>query len=519
VEVERGRSVATQPGFDLLRPDPAGTIQSLASLGYSPEAAIADLVDNSLAAKARHVDIEFHWGGADGSWVVLRDDGVGMTLEELLRGLTVGGRGLDDREASDLGRFGMGLKTASFSQARQVIVASKAKGHEWNVRTWDTEYVIEVGDWLLQHGAPAEAEAALQEEQGRLKASGTIVMWRHLTRLVAEGSEPGDQWAQKEFYKLLDLIVGHLGMVFSRYLSGQAPYLPGRAKLSLTVNGHPVPSWDPFLGKQKFVEQLAMEIPLPGVRVQGFVMPHKSRLTDQEYLEGGGPRGWLAQQGFYVYRRDRLIVAGDWLKLGDFRQDERHSLARISVELPPEQDLDWALDVKKSTAMPPPAMVGHLRRVAKATRDRAGAVTNHKGRVVRDRQTSSVDFTWKVVKQFGRTRFVVNREHPLLRDLFERAPDARSAITDVLNMVEKTLPIGLIQSTSDVAEMVGFVDEEIPDDVMDMARRMLEVLLNRGEMASVALSRVARMPPFSEYPHLSDVLSGVTAPTTFEERP
>lgn len=501
-------STLPEPMFDVLRPDPAGTIQSLASLGYTPEAALADLVDNCIAARARHVRIECRWAGAAESWVSVIDDGEGMDEPTLLRGLTVGGRGFDERDSSDLGRFGMGLKTASFSQARQLVVASRSKaGGSWNVRTWDVDHVLKVGDWELMRGCPTDARVCLDQLTSSLRGAGTVVLWRRLNRLVAVGSQPGDDWARRDFHTQVERIERHLSMVFSRYLSMR------RSGLSMELNGRRLVGWDPFLGGHKFVEALAPEKPLPGVTVQGFVLPHRSRLTEDEYLAGGGPGGWLDQQGFYVYRRNRLIVSGDWLKLGGFRKDEKHVLARIAVDLPPTQDLEWALDVKKSSATPPAALAGHLRRVAKATRERACGVINHRGRVVRDRQTSSEDFTWKTLSQFGQTRFLINREHALVREVMERNPEIRRDLSTVLTMIEATLPVGLIRTTPDagVHPLGSDGAGDVPDDVFEMAGRMLEALMNRGIKAAEALGRVSRMPPFSDYPGLPDLLSGADA--------
>ncbi|SET21859.1 ATP-binding protein [Geodermatophilus poikilotrophus] len=493
--------------YRVLRPDPAGTIESLAALGYSPEAAIADLIDNSIAAGAKSIQITCHWGGSAGSWVALCDDGKGMSESDLLRGLTVGGGGADARADSDLGRFGMGLKTASFSQARTLVVASRTGKGAWNVGTWDTEHVKAVGDWELLIGAPREAADILDRLQNEQGAAGTIVLWLGLRHLAPAGADSSDEFAQRDFYAGVNRVQEHLGMVFHRYLSG-------RGRVSINLNGEPVPGWDPFLARRKFVEELPSDPSPSGLAAQGFVLPHRARLTDEEYLAAGGPRGWLDQQGFYVYRKNRLIVAGDWL-LPEFRKDEKHVLARIAVELPAEHDLAWSLDVKKSSATPPATAVRQLRRVGKATRARAGSVMNHRGKVVRDRQTVSEDFTWQAMRQFGRTRFVVNRQHPLIKDLADRHPEIRRGLGAILSMIESALPVGLIHTTADTGDQsVVDPDGTVPDEVIDLARRMLEVLLNRGEKASAALARVTRMPPFDEHQGLAELLSGNTDPRT-----
>jgi hypothetical protein len=498
--------------YQVLRPDPAGTIESLAALGYSPEAAIADLLDNSIAAAAKHMHITCHWAGSEGSWVALRDDGKGMTEPELLRGLTVGGGGADARADSDLGRFGMGLKTASFSQARTLVVTSRPGKGQWNTGTWDTEHVKAVGDWQLLNGAPAEAADILGRLQNEQRGGGTIVLWLGLRHLAPAGADPTDEFAQREFYAGVNRVEEHLAMVFHRYLSG-------RGRIGIGLNGQAVPGWDPFLDRRKFVEELPSDPSPSGLAVQGFVLPHRVRLTDDEYLAAGGPRGWLEQQGFYVYRKNRLIVAGDWL-LPEFRKDEKHVLARIAVELPAEHDLAWSLDVKKSSATPPASAIKQLRRVGKATRARAGSVMNHRGRVVRDRQTVSDDFTWQAMRQFGRTRFVVNRHHPLIKDLTDRHPDIRRDLAAIFSMVESALPVGLIRTTSDTGDQsAADPDGVVSDEVLELARRMLEVLLNKGEKASSALARVTRMPPFDEHQGLAELLTGDTAPRSDGDEP
>ncbi len=490
-------------GFDVVRPDPAGTIQSLTSLGYTPEASIADLIDNSIAAGAQQVDVLFHWGGADGSTVSITDDGHGMTEAELLTGMTVGGRGLaTDRTAGDLGRFGMGLKTASFAQCRQLIVATHTEAGPWRSRTWDVDHVLAVADWQLLHDPPDGAAATLTA-LARTRpgpGTGTIVLWRKLTRLVAPGSTPGDEWAQREFHSHIERIERHLAMVFGRYLTRRT------RPLQLTVNGRSITGWDPFLSSNPYVDRLAPESPSPGVTVRGFVLPHRSRLTESEYEEAGGPRGWLDQQGFYVYRKDRLILSGDWLNLG-FRKDERHVLARIAVDVPTARDSEWAVDVRKSTATPPPSLIGPLRRLGKATRERASAVITHKGKVVRDRQTVSPDVTWRQVNQFGRTSFRLNREHPLLVDLLARHPQARSGITALLRLIEDTLPVALIRVTPGAETAADHTEgEAAPDAVVDMASQVLEALVSQGSAGSEALQRLLHMPPFDNYPTLGDQL-------------
>ena len=494
--------------FDLLRPDPAGTIESLSSLGYSPEAAVADLIDNSLTAGARRVELVFSWGGSDGSFVTIADNGRGMGEEELLRGLTIGGRGATTRTADDLGRFGMGLKSASFSQARELIVSSGQKDEDWVSRTWDIDHVLRVGDWQLLHGAPANAESQISDARKSIPESGTVVLWRRLTRLAAKDASADAEWARDEFYSVVERVEKHLAMVFGRFISRS------RNPVEVVVNGNSVEAWDPFLRSNRFVEVLAPEKPLPGVTAQGFVLPHRSRLSEKEYEAAGGPRGWLDQQGFYVYRNDRLIVSGDWLKLG-FRKDDKHSLARICVDIPASQDFDWTIDVRKSSAMPPARIVPAMRRLARVTRQAAARIVAHRGKVVSSRLDDPRDATWQLRAKHGVTSFRVNRDHPLISDLLDRSsPESRRAIRAVLSMIEASLPVGLIQNTpeADMAPALLQQDDPTPREVVEMARQVLGACISQGFPPEVALDRVCGMPPFPDFPMLRAELSGDDRP-------
>lgn len=501
-------------GALLLQPDPGGTIQSLSSLGYSPAAAVADLIDNSLAVGASQIDVSLHWDGSTGSTVSVRDNGTGMIPAVLMEGMTVGGRGLaPDREAGDLGRFGMGLKTASFSQCRQLIVATRTRVGEWSTAVWDVDHVIRVGEWELLTDVPADARADLDTATAPSHSGGTVILWRRLTRLVPPDAGAGERWAHDEFLAGLRGIEQHLSMVFARYLTRQ------RNPVGITLNGRPLRGWDPFLGSQAHVVRLPAEQPRAGVSVQGFVLPHRNRFTGPDgrtpdpaaYDAAGGPRGWLEQQGFYVYRRDRLIVAGDWLGLKNLRRDEQHVLARLVVDVGTDQDSDWAVDVRKSSATPPLNLVAPLSRIARATRERAAAALRSRGKPTRNRQTVSADAMWQGMNEHGRTSFRINRDHPLARAVLAGDRAGRPAVLALLRLIEQTIP-------TDQIRMLGG-DEEIeppgqpatgqvpPAVVLDMARQVLVALMADGSSRSVALARIAHMPPFNDYPGLVDDLA------------
>lgn len=217
-----------------LRPDAAALIETFRAIGYSLSTALADLLDNSISAGASKIWIDFIWDGED-STLSIRDNGKGMDLPALLNAMKPGSKSpSEDRQPGDLGRFGLGLKTASFSQCRSLTVISKEKGNEIFSRTWDLDYVVEKGDWYLLAPPPYPEHKALLEEQER----GTVVIWDKMDRLV-KGLVKDNENHLDQFLKALDLASAYLAMVFHRFME--------TGKLKIYLRNNPLEPWDPFL--------------------------------------------------------------------------------------------------------------------------------------------------------------------------------------------------------------------------------------------------------------------------------
>jgi hypothetical protein len=322
-------------------------LESLRGLGYSTGAALADIIDNSISAGASEVRLDFSWDG-QGSRITVLDNGLGMSDAELESAMRLGDKNpLDTRTTHDLGRFGMGLKTASFSQCRRLTVASVKDGTTSCLR-WDLDELAANpdGGWLLFEGPAQGSKPFISGLNG--KKAGTVVLWEQMDRIVTDG------FTSNDFHDLIDTVESHLAMVFHRLLQGP------RAKLMLLLNGRSVAPWDPFMtghpSKPWTSPPTNHSTDYGIVTVQAHVLPHRDRLTAAEFDSNAGPAGWTAQQGFYVYRNERLLVAGGWLGLGNSRawnREEAHRLARIRLDIPNTADADWKIDVRKSTARPP----------------------------------------------------------------------------------------------------------------------------------------------------------------------
>lgn len=485
--------------YQLANPDPAGTIESFRSLGYTVEAAVANLVDNSITAQARHVNVEFTWDGRN-SWVAVVDDGTGMTEDELVTAMTVAARGPSvPRGPKDLGRFGMGLKTASFSQARQLIVSTARAGGPRVTRAWDLNVVMRSGEWrLLQEVAPADAAILESMWNGQ----GTLVLWRNLHRFDIEGITATDKAAKTHFYEeIANRVEPHLGMVFGRFLDGK--------RLSLTIHDNPVRPWDPFLRNQEYVQALYPEsISMSGhtMRIAGYVLPHPRYLGEVRAREAAGPRGWLDQQGFYVYRRDRLIVAGDWLGIRGFRKEDKYILARIAVDIPAELDAEWSIDVRKSATVPPVAARSHLNRIGEDARRRAAAVLSHRGRIATHRHGAEFIYAWKVEQHNGQVTCKVNRKHPLVQQVLSASPREAATAKALIRLLEETVPITALrfiheaETVDDAPEPFSGPTGTANDDATAVAEQIRAVYLAQGATEHEARIRIKMMPPFDQLP-------------------
>jgi hypothetical protein len=473
-------------------------IEALRGLGYSTSTALADIVDNSIAAEARHIEITFKWSG-ERSHVSILDDGKGMDAGELDTAMRLGVRNpLEERAAQDLGRFGLGLKTASFSQCRRLTVASIRDG-ELNCLHWDLDILAasEDGGWHLLEGPALDSKQLL----GPLESAGqgTLVLWENLDRIVTRG------FGEQDFLDLVDAVERHLSMVFHRYLEG------ARSALTLSLNGRVVTPWDPFLESHPatWTSPLA-RLPSVGgtVEVQCHVLPHKDHLTMGQELTAAGPHGWTAQQGFYVYRNRRLLLAGSWLGLGQGRswtKEEAHRLARIRLDITNLADADWKIDIRKSTASPPVALRATLTRIAEDTRSRARRVFAHRGVPHSPKGNDPVLQAWRVEQSNAGLRYRIDRAHPAVQAVLDDGNISRATIEAMIRVIEETVPVQRIWlDTAEARETprTGFAGQpttEVRAVLMVMYRNLV---LRKGVPPELARKKLLYTEPFNNHPDL-----------------
>lgn len=405
-------------------------------LGYSLETAIADLIDNSISAGADAIDIVFDANGEPPAVVIL-DNGHGMTEPELLAAMRHGATSpRQERSAADLGRFGLGLKTASFSQCRSLTVISRKDG-ELSGAEWSLDRIDRLDDWVLALLDEVEIQALPYVH--RLGDCGTAIIWHELDRLVeGEASTRVDEIINEK----IELVTRHLALVFHRFLSGD---LKGHARISLTINGRPIAAFDPFCRKNPATQVLPEEIVRIGaeeVHLQPYVLPHHSRLSASEYDYYRDRSDFLSNQGAYVYRNGRLMAWGGWFRLAP--KGEATKLARVQIDFPNSLDEDWTIDIKKSRAQPPYPVRERLRQII--DKIIARSVTVHRGHGQKLFHETTAPFWERYADKQG-IRYAINAEHPLVMSLARRLSlDDTDALQTVLDSIAAALPVEMIYS-------------------------------------------------------------------------
>lgn len=487
-------------------PRASAMIEALRGLGYSTATALADIIDNSIAASANKIDIQAEWVGTE-SIISILDNGNGMDDASLERAMRLGDKNpLEERSKDDLGRFGLGLKTASFSQCRSLTVGSKRNGSLSCLR-WDLDILAQSNDdgWHLLEGPGKGAEKPLQHLIGAEK--GTIVIWENLDRIVTPG------FTDQDFLDLIDVIERHIAMVFHRYLEKQ------RTGIVITINGRPIQPWDPFLthiptGWSSPV--LRISSPSGTVEVQGHVLPHKDKLDQQQHDDAAGPDGWTSQQGFYVYRNERLLVAGSWLGLGQGRswtKEEAHRLARIRLDISNTSDADWKIDIRKSIARPPVFIRMQLTRLAEDVRARARRVFAHRGQTVRFGDSQPVAQAWRSEHSGGGMRYKIDESHPAIKAVLEEAGAILPQVKAMLRIIEETIPVQRIWLDTTEAKETPLTQFE--GEASNEVKTVLEVMFRnlttkKGFSAEAAREKLAHTEPFHNYPDLVATLIGDT---------
>ncbi len=465
-------------------PDPVSLIESMRAVGYSPEAAIADLVDNSISAKADAIEIQYD--ASDHPFVAILDNGRGMSPDELTNAMRHGSHNpADERAPNDLGRFGLGLKTASLSQCRKLTVISK-KENAISARRWDLDVVQASEKWLVV--VPAYDDLANLPMFRRLKllSSGTLVVWQELDRLTAGAADP-----QAEMTTKLSSLYEHLALVFHRFAQKEE----GDCPIKIIVNGLDVPSRDPFLKSKTYCQPLEGQLirhSRGDVRVTPFILPPVVNLTPDEISLAGGKEGLRGTQGFYIYRNRRLVIWGTWFKL--VPKQEFYKLTRVQVDIPNSFDDLWALDIKKSTAFPPDAIRERLRELIPYFANTSKRTLTYPGR--KRSATNFIPLWLRVEPTHGEFRYEINIDHPIIQSLSSRlSGENQKYFQTLLSLFGDALPFESIY-----ADMCSDQRGNDSGQVMEL----LKIARNLLDATELQVNQILDIDPIIRHPQHHD---------------
>lgn len=419
-----------------LPPSAASLCESMRDLGYSLETAIADLIDNSISADASSIEIYCDLANKNPTLAII-DNGRGMNHDEIIVAMRHGATNHTcERLPSDLGRFGLGLKTASFSQCRRLTVVSAKDGKLCGAE-WDLDLINRQDDWiitLLEH-----TESKEESFVNCLGDNGTVVIWRVLDRIFEkESGHNRDEIVNEK----LDLVDKHLSLVFHRFLNGE---VKGRSKINISVNGHPVSPFDPFCRMNSATQILPEEIVRIGeavVHIQPYILPHHSRLTAREYDFYQNRSDFISNQGAYIYRGGRLMAWGDWFRL--VPKGEATKLARIQIDFPNSLDHAWTIDIRKSRARPPHAVRERLRQIITHICGRSTTVHSGRGQKLFQEAASPL---WERYAAHDCIHYALNYDHPLVEKIkYGLNNDGINALKFLMESIAASLPVEMIYS-------------------------------------------------------------------------
>lgn len=464
-------------------------IESMRSLGYSFETAIADLIDNSVSAEAK--DIRILLEPSDNPQLIIFDDGHGMDASNLEEALRFGSRSPNDvRSEHDLGRFGLGLKSASLSQCRRLIIASKHDGLLC-CYSWDLDEVQRTNDWSVLEYSQEEISRLPSIELFNDVNSGTYVLLQNFDRLSVSSLN-----VKKALDALLESAEDHLSLVFHRIISEDG--------VRMSINGRYIEPKDPFLENHKSTQRLREQsISVDGetITLQPYILPHRNKLSNEDLRRVGGADDLRTNQGFYIYRCKRLIIWGTWFRL--LGKDELNKLARVKVDIPNSLDEIWSIDVKKSTANLPDKIRKNLYGSIKDSVFGSKKVIEYRGKLKRD---EGVSYVWKrLSNRDGGAIYQINRELAsikVLNGVLDKEP--QQIFETLLKIIEQNFPASSIYL--DVAS--GEINEK-PEDINELMggfRTQLEyagiIGITKKELAEILLNT----EPYSRYDTLRSII-------------
>lgn len=462
-------------------PYASSLIEGHRDFGYSLETALADVIDNSITANASHINLETETS-SERPYIAIADNGHGMSETELIEAMRLGSKDPRNlRDAQDLGRFGLGLKSASFSQCRRLTVITRNTSGI-SCACWDLDLISDHGNWTLMLINSPDKLPGFH----LLEKTGTVVVWEKLDRLV-DGFGQDDVKRSQFLNAELARAEQHLRLVFHRFMEGYKP------QVTIFLNSRKIKHIDPMASNHPSTQrdpEETLRLEKGTVRFRCFTLPHHKKMSKDEWDEIGGQEGHLKSQGLYIYRENRLIIAGSWLGLA--RQKELTKLCRVAVDIPNTMDSDWKIDVKKASAQLPPLVKERLKRVVERLVGTSKKTYISRGQKLVEAENHPL---WNRIQKEGQVIFRPNYDHPVFINYSEQLPEElKRDFFSCLKLIGAGLPIDTLH-----AELVGNSELVTQDtleeaDLKKLVSSLSETLLSNG-LSQEALSDVLQGHP------------------------
>ena len=483
-------------------PKAATLMGSLRSMGYSFESAVCDVIDNSISAHAQNIHVYFPKDPLDDLALGILDDGEGMNEETLLEAMRYGCLSAEeDRSEDDLGRFGLGLKSASLSQCRRLTVVSygdsKPKGF-----TWDYSYIVKTQDWMIQELNKHEINSLPYIKNLKRQQKGTLVIWQDFD--VLSKSSGGQVYST--LMGLRSSLEGAIALIFHRYLSSI-----GNSRLHIYINELDITPLDPFLEQHpKTTQKKEFTLDIKDssgnerlIHVRPFILPFATELSEKDKKLLGGIENLRSKQGFYIYRNKRLIIWGTWF--GMKQRAELTKNVRIRVDIPNSLDDIWSIDIKKQNASIPKQILHRLKKAVEEALDFSVRQQSYRGRT--KKVDENIDYIWDRKEGRNNTFFYqINRESKLYQFVRDKVSDEDYTYMEMLLVeIEKNIPIQQLYIDKSNESITKFeeTDEERLDDVYQKAVTLASALMKiRSDSWEMIIEDLMKSEPFCNYPKI-----------------
>lgn len=469
-------------------------MESMRAMGYSFESAVADIVDNSIGVYARNVQIYFPCEPTN-CFVAICDDGEGMDSECLFQAMRYGSSDPNkERTENDLGRFGLGLKTASLSQCRKLTVVSKSNANV-SAYCWDLDYVKKTKDWDLLQLDLEEIQKLPCISYLDDKAAGTIVLWEKFDVIF---KSTGDVFSSLDLHK--SRCEDYLSLIFHRFINSK--------ELSIRINNFELKGKDPFLENHRKTNR-RKEIVLPVKDSQGierkvtiipYVIPFQKDLSAQDRKLLGGIENLRTKQGFYIYRNRRLIIHGTWFGIA---KNELTKNARILVDIPNTLDDIWEIDIKKQNATIPKQISNQIRKAVEEAMGLAVKSQKHRGRI--ENIADEYSYIWDRVEDRGKYTYRINRSSAAFEFLQgEEISDSTLAkIEMMLHQIEEAIPYQQIYIDMSGNLINDDADTQRKAEILSDAEYLLSIKKSmEGTVTVEDIDKLFKSEPYCKYQEL-----------------